>query len=115
MKEGTSVALPNDPANEARALVMLEQFGWIKLKPGYNPITVSEKDLIENVKKIKLVPLEAAQLPRSLDDSDFSFINGNFALASGLKLTEAIDLEKTPAKYLNLVAVKTADKDKNLL
>jgi D-methionine transport system substrate-binding protein len=115
VKAGTSVALPNDPANQARALVMLEQFGWIKLKPGYDPITVSEKDVLEYTKKIKLIPLEAAQLPRSLDDSDYSFINGNFALASGLKLTEAIGLEKTPPKYLNLVAVKTKDKNQTFV
>ena len=61
-----------------------------------------------NPKKIKLIPLEA-QLPRSLEDTDYSFVNGNFALASGLKLTEALALEKTTPTYQNLVAVRTAD------
>ncbi|RXZ83022.1 hypothetical protein EBB07_08545 [Paenibacillaceae bacterium] len=109
VKEGAKVALPNDPTNQARALVMLEQFGWITLKENYDPLTVSEKDVADNLKKIELLPIEAAQLPRSLDDTDYSFINGNFALASGLKLTEALALEETPETYVNLVAVRTAD------
>ncbi|WP_144633969.1 MetQ/NlpA family ABC transporter substrate-binding protein [Bordetella genomosp. 13] len=110
--EGVTVALPNDPTNQARALVVLQQLKWITLRDGYDPITVSEKDVARNPKKIKLVPLEAAQLPRSLDDTDFSFINGNFALASGLKLTSALALEDTTPTYQNLVAVRTADLDK---
>lgn len=112
VREGASVALPNDPTNQARALVVLEQLGWVKLREGYDPIRASEKDVAVNLKKIKLVPLEAAQLPRSLDDTDFSFINGNFALASGLKLTQALALEKTSPTYQNLVAIRTEDKDK---
>jgi D-methionine transport system substrate-binding protein len=111
VKEGATVALPNDPTNAARALVVLEQIGWIKLREGYDPIRASEKDVADNLKKIRLIPLEAAQLPRSLADTDLSFVNGNFALASGLKLTEALALEKTSATYQNLVAVRTADKD----
>jgi D-methionine transport system substrate-binding protein len=114
-KDGVSVSLPNDPTNEARALVMLNDLGWIKLKASIDPIRVSEKDIEKNNKNIKLIPLEAAQLPRSLDDSDFAFVNGNFALASGLKLTEALALEKTPDRYLNLVAIKTADKDQQFV
>ncbi|MFJ1299006.1 MetQ/NlpA family ABC transporter substrate-binding protein [Pseudomonadota bacterium AL_CKDN230030165-1A_HGKHYDSX7] len=110
--DGISVAVPNDPTNQARALVVLEELKWVKLKPGYDPLTASEKDVIENPKKIKIVPLEAAQLPRSLDDTDYSFVNGNFAIASGLKLTSALALEKTTPTYQNLVAVRTADKDK---
>jgi D-methionine transport system substrate-binding protein len=111
VKEGATVALPNDPTNAARALVVLEQIGWIKLREGYDPIRASEKDVALNIRKIKLIPLEAAQLPRSLDDTDYSFVNGNFALASGLKLTDALALEKTSPTYQNVVAVKTADKD----
>ncbi|MBC8057052.1 MAG: hypothetical protein H7Y61_10785 [Rhizobiales bacterium] len=111
VRDGSTVALPNDPTNAARALVVLEQIGWIKLREGYDPIRASEKDVAVNIKKIKLIPLEAAQLPRSLADTDFSFVNGNFALASGLKLTEALALEKTSPTYQNLVAVRTADKE----
>jgi D-methionine transport system substrate-binding protein len=110
--DGVSVAVPNDPTNQARALVVLQELGWVKLRDGYDPLQVSEKDVAVNVKKIKIIPLEAAQLPRSLDDTDYSFVNGNFALASGLKLTEALALEKTTPTYQNLVAVRTADRDK---
>ena len=111
VKEGAVVALPNDPTNAARALVVLQEIGWVKLREGTDPIRASEKDVAVNIKKIKLVPIEAAQLPRSLDDTDYSFVNGNFALASGLKLTEALALEKTGPTYQNVVAVRTADKD----
>ena len=112
VKEGATVALPNDPTNAARALVVLQELGWVKLRDGVDPIRASEKDVAVNLKKIKLVPLEAAQLPRSLADTDYSFINGNFALASGLKITEALALEKTGPTYQNVVAVRTEDKDK---
>ncbi len=112
VKEGATVALPNDPTNQARALVVLEQLGWIRLRPGIDPVRASERDVAQNVKKIRLVPLEAAQLPRSLQDTDYSFVNGNYALASGLKLRDALETEKISPNYVNLVAVRTADKDK---
>ena len=107
--------MPNDPTNQARALALLDKFGWIKLKSGFDPIRVSEKDVELNIRKIKLLPLEAAQLPRSLDDTDYSFVNGNFAIASGLKLTEALALEDTHDHYQNLVAVRAEDKDKQFV
>jgi len=112
VKEGTTVALPNDPTNQARALVLLDQLGWIKLKDKVDPLRASEKDIAANLKKIKLIPLEAAQLPRSLQDTDYSFVNGNYALASGLKLKDSLLREKISPNYVNLVAVRTADKDK---
>ena len=112
VRPGATVALPNDPTNQARALVMLDQMGWVKLKPGIDPIKASEKDIAQNLRQIKLLPLEAAQLPRSLQDADFAFVNGNFALASGLKLRDALRTEKISPSYANLVAVRTADKDK---
>ena len=112
VKEGNSVGVPNDPSNEARALVLLDQLGWIKLRANFDPVRASEKDIVGNPKKIKIVPLEAAQLPRSLGDTDYSFINGNYAQAAGIKLTEALVAEKISANYINLVAVRSADKDK---
>lgn len=112
VKEGTTVGLPNDPTNQARALVLLDQLGWIKLRATFDPVRASEKDIAVNTKKIRLLPLEAAQLPRSLGDTDYSFINGNYALASGLKLTDALVAEKISPNYINLVAIRAADKDK---
>lgn len=110
-KDGDRFTLPNDPSNLARALVLLEQNQLITLKPGIDAIRASEKDIAENPRHLKFVPLEAAQLPRSLDDTDYAIINGNFAISSGLKLNEAVALEKTPDHYLNVVAVRRADKD----
>ena len=83
----------------------------MKLKPGVNPARVSELDLAENKHKLKFLPLDAAQLPRVLEDADFVVVNGNFAISSGLKLSEAVVLEKTPDLYLNVVAVKTGNEN----
>jgi D-methionine transport system substrate-binding protein len=112
LKEGATVSLPNDVTNQARAIILLQQLGWVTLKPGVDPVKSSERDIAGNPHKIRLVPLEAAQLPRSLDDVDYAFVNGNFALAAGLKLPDALLLEKIPPYYLNLVAVRTADLNK---
>jgi D-methionine transport system substrate-binding protein len=111
-RAGTTVALPNDPTNQARALVMLEQLGWIKLKPNTDPVKASERDIAANPRGVKLLPLEAAQLPRALQDADYAFVNGNYALASGLKLTDALRTESISRNYVNLVAVRTADRGK---
>ncbi|SEJ56902.1 MULTISPECIES: MetQ/NlpA family ABC transporter substrate-binding protein [unclassified Variovorax] len=111
VKEGDRVTLPNDPSNLARALVLLEQNKLITLKPGIDALRSTERDVAENPKKLKFIPLEAAQLPRSLGDTEYAIVNGNFAISSGLKLTEAVVLEKTPEYYLNVVAVKNADKN----
>lgn len=110
-KDGDRFTVPNDPSNLARALVLLQQYKLITLKPGIDPIRATEKDVAENPHQFKFIPLEAAQLPRSLGDTEYAIINGNFAISSGLKLTEAVALEKVPDYYLNVVAVKRADKD----
>lgn len=110
VKEGSSVSAPNDPSNFARALVMLNELGWITLKEGVNPLTASKNDIAQNLKNIKIVELEAAQLPRSRADVDFAIVNGNYAMSSGMKLTETLFQEPSFA-YVNWSAVKTADKD----
>lgn len=110
VKDGSSLAAPNDPSNFARALVMLNELGWIKLKDNINPLTASKADIAENTKNIKLVELEAAQLPRSRSDVDFAVVNGNYATSSGMKLTDALFQEPSFA-YVNWSAVRTTDKD----
>lgn len=111
VEDGATIATSNEPVNQARALAMLEQLGWVKLKKGTDTTKASEKDISEYIKKVVIQPIEPAQIPRALDSVDYSFINGNFAISSGLKITEAIVLEETPDYYLNLVAVRGDDKD----
>lgn len=110
VKDGSTISAPNDPSNFARALVMMNEQGWIKLKDGINPLTASTQDIAENPKKLKIVELEAAQLPRSRGDVDFAIVNGNYAMSSGMKLTEALYQEPSYA-YVNWGVVRTADKD----
>lgn len=109
VKEGSTVAIPNDPTNLARALLILQDVGLIKFDESANPLTVSEKDITENPKNLVFQPIEAAQLPRSLESTDLAAINGNFALAAGLSLQDALQLENIPDDYRNRVVVNTKD------
>lgn len=108
---GATVTLPADPVNAARALNILAGLGWVQLRPGVNPSSVSERDVLANPKQLKLVPLDAAQAPRSLADADLAAVQGNFAIASGLKLTEALKLEDMTQPYVNVVAVKRSQQN----
>ncbi|MFL9923091.1 MetQ/NlpA family ABC transporter substrate-binding protein [Herbaspirillum lusitanum] len=112
VRPGTTVALPNDVTNQARALGILQQIGWIKLNPDASPTRTSERDIVANIKNIKLIPLEAAQMPRALDDVDFAFVNGAFAIAAGLKLKQAVYLASVPDSFLMVLAVRSADLNK---
>jgi len=113
--EGATAAVPNDPTNIARGLQTLEATGLITIKAEADPIKISEKDIAENKKNLKITPVEAAQLPRALDGQDISLIPGNFALAAKMDLTSALILEQMPEHYINLVAIKTADQDKQFV
>ncbi|WP_230658031.1 MetQ/NlpA family ABC transporter substrate-binding protein [Psychrobacter sp. I-STPA10] len=109
--KGMSVSAPNDPSNFARALVMMNELGWITLKDDIDPLKASKSDIADNSKyDINIVELEAAQLPRARDEVDFAIINGNYATDAGIKLIEALFQEPSFA-YVNWSAVKTADKD----
>jgi D-methionine transport system substrate-binding protein len=113
LKDGAVVAVPNDPTNEKRALKLLEQAGLIKVKDGE---TVSALDITENKKNLVIKELEAAQLPRSLEDVDAACINANFAMEVGLKPNkDSIYLEPTDSPYSNVIAVRSEDKDKNFV
>lgn len=109
--EGATVTVPSDPVNTARALRILEAAGWLTIKPGVDAAGVSERDLASNPKKLRIVPLDAAQAPRSLDDADLAAIQGNFAVAYGLKLTESLKLEVMTLPYVNVVAVKRSQQN----
>lgn len=115
LPQGAKVAVPNDPSNENRALLLLQAQGVIKLRAGAGASgsNATPLDITENPKKVKLVELDAAQLPRSLADVDAAAINTNYALAAGLQPTkDAIALEDVHSPYANLIAVRTQDKDK---
>jgi D-methionine transport system substrate-binding protein len=110
VRAGATVAVPNDPVNLERALKILQRIGWIKLRPSSNPVDVTERDVIANPAGIKIVPLENAQAPRALDDVDFAAIQGNFAIFSGYKLTDALALEQMTPPYINQLVVRAANK-----
>ncbi|MCQ9181385.1 MetQ/NlpA family ABC transporter substrate-binding protein [Streptomyces sp. IBSBF 2953] len=112
LKQGATIALPNDTTNEARALKLLEANGLLRLKSGAG-YDATPKDVASNPKGLKFKELEAAQLPRSLGDVDAAVINGNYALEA--KLSPAKDaLVAESAKdnpYANFLAVKKGDED----
>jgi D-methionine transport system substrate-binding protein len=108
---GDTVSVPNDVLNLARTLRFLEQVGIITLKNNTDLTKVSEKDIVTNPKKLKFTPVEAAQLPRTLSSTSIAVINGNYAISSGLKLSDAIAKEKLTEEYKNVIAVRTDDKD----
>jgi D-methionine transport system substrate-binding protein len=109
---GATIAFPNDPTNGGRALLLLQDKGIIKLKPGvgFKP-TVA--DITENAKKLKFVEIDAAQAPRVLDDVDAAIINTNYASQAGLNpVKDAILREDPKGPYVNVIAVRAEDKDK---
>ncbi|MDO5483820.1 MAG: MetQ/NlpA family ABC transporter substrate-binding protein [Desulfovibrionaceae bacterium] len=112
LKNGALVAVPNDATNEGRALLLLEAEGFIKLdkKAG---LTATRRDILENPKKLKIEEIEAAQLVRALPDVDVAIINGNYAILGGLKVADALAVEKADSvaasTYANILAVRQGD------
>ena len=111
LKDGAAVGIPNDPSNGGRALLLLQAQGLIRLKDGVG-LLPTVLDLIENPKRLKLHELDAAQLPRSLDDLDAAVINTNYAVAAGLTPgRDTIALESAVDNpYSNLIVVREADR-----
>ncbi|GAB2961707.1 MetQ/NlpA family ABC transporter substrate-binding protein [Nonomuraea fastidiosa] len=117
LPSGATVALPNDATNLGRALKLLADNGLITLKDGVGT-AATERDVAQNPKNLQFKPLEAAQLPRSLEDVDAAVINGNYAIEAGLKpASEALVLEKTEGNpYVNgLVVPSGHEKDANIV
>ncbi|MDX1084780.1 MetQ/NlpA family lipoprotein [Sinorhizobium medicae] len=111
LEDGATVAIPNDPTNGGRALLVLASKGLIKVNADVG-LKVTPADVTENPKNIQFAELDAAQLPRSLADVDAAVINTNYALEADLHPKEdaiAIESEKSP--YANVIAVRAADKD----
>jgi len=111
LRNGASFGIPNDPTNGGRVLLLLQSLGLITLKDGAG-LKATPLDIVGNPKKIRFVELDAAQLPRSLNDLDVSAINTNFAMSAGLNPKEdAIAMEAANSPYANLLVTRTADKD----
>lgn len=109
LKKGDTIAVPSDPTNGARALRLLEKHGLFKFKDGE---FITARDVTENPKGLKLIELEAAQLPRTLVDVAASVINTNFASEAGLVPSrDAIVIEDKDSPYANVIAVREEDKD----
>ena len=116
LAEGDTIAVPNDTTNEARALLLLEANGIIKLKDGAG-LTATVKDIAENPKNVKIQELEAAQVPRVKDEVAFVVLNGNYALQAGFSVSkDSIAYEKSDSEaaktYLNVIAVKKDNENK---
>lgn len=112
LKEGDLIGLPNDPTNGARALILFEQAGLIKLKEGVG-VKATVRDIVENPKKLEFKEMDAAFLTKALDDLTAAVINSNFAIESGLVPTkDAIYMEPKDSPWVNIIAVRAADKDK---
>jgi D-methionine transport system substrate-binding protein len=111
VKEGSTVTLPNDPTNAARALNTLRDAGLITIAKDADPLTVSEKDVDENKKNLKFQPIEAGQLPRSVESADLAAVPGNFALAAKMNLLDALTLEDMSDSYRNVVAISAKNND----
>ena len=108
LKDGASIAVPNDPSNEARALKLLAGKGIIKIKDGE---LVTPKDITENPKNLKFTELEAAAVPRAIDDVDAAVINGNYAIEAKFSPTkDALVIEDKNSEaakpYANILVVK---------
>lgn len=112
--DGAKIAVPSDATNEARALLLLQDQGVIKLKDGVG-LEATANDIEENPHNIQLVEVEAAAVPRSLEDCDFAVINGNYALSAGLDTGATLASESADSEaaqtYANIVAVRKGDEN----
>lgn len=113
LQPGSQIAVPNDPTNLGRSLLLLQQVGLIKLKDGVGLLPTS-LDIVENPKNLKIVELEAPQLPRSTDDAQIALAVINTTYASQIGLTPAKDgifVEGKESPYVNLIVAREDNKD----
>ena len=115
IEEGDTIAVPNDTTNEARALLLLQDNGIIKLKDGVG-LEATKNDIEENPHKVEIVELEAAQIPRVVQDMSYVVLNGNYALQADYSVAkDSLAYEKSDSEaaktYVNLIAVKEGNED----
>lgn len=118
LADKAKVAVPNDVTNEARALLLLEAQGLIKLKEGAG-LNATKNDIEENTKNLEIIEIEAAQIPRSINDVDIAVINGNYAIEAGMKVSDALAVESSDSvaatTYGNVVAVREGDENNDAI
>lgn len=111
LKNGSSIAIPNDSVNGGRALLLLQAKGLITLDKNAG-LLATEKDIVTNRKNLKFKALEAAQLPRVLGDLDAAIINGNFAIEAGLNpVSDALVIEGAESPYVNILTIRKGEKE----
>jgi len=111
LSPGDKIAIPNDPSNEARALLLLQKAGLITLKP-HVTIDATTQDIASNPKDFKIITLDAAQTPRALPDVALVAINTNYATPAGLSPSkDALFEEGTDSPYMNLIVARAADRN----
>lgn len=112
--DGATIAVPNDTTNEARALLLLQENGFIKLKDGVG-IKATVMDIEDNPHNLEFVEMDAAQIPRAIKDTDLAIVNGNYALDAGLNLDDALLIESsdstTAQTYANVIAVRAGEEN----
>ena len=112
--DGATIAVPNDTTNEARALLLLQENGFIKLKDGVD-IKATVRDIEDNPHNLEFVEMDAAQIPRAIKDTDLAIVNGNYALDAGLNLDDALLIESsdstTAQTYANVIAVRAGEEN----
>ncbi len=114
-KSTITIAVPNDTTNEARALLLLQSNGYIKLKDGAD-IKATVNDIVENPYNIDFKEVEAAQLPNTLQDVDYAVINANYAIDAGLNpVKDALAIESSASSYVNVLAVKEGNENTDLI
>ena len=114
-KSGITIAIPNDTTNEARALLLLEDLGYIKLRAGAG-ITATPLDIEENPYNIEFKEVEAAQLPNVLKDVDYAVINSNYAIEAKLNpAKDALGIEGSSSAYGNILAVKQGNENSDII
>ncbi|XID91788.1 MetQ/NlpA family ABC transporter substrate-binding protein [Paenibacillaceae bacterium WGS1546] len=111
IEEGATIGIPNNPSNEYRALVLLEQQGLIKLKEGITTYEATPRDIVDNPKNLKFVEADSATLPRSLPDLDGAVINTNLVLEAKIDPNSALFREDANSPYANVIVVRAGDEN----
>lgn len=111
LKDGATIAIPNDPTNEGRALLLLQKESLIQLDSTKN-LKATPLNIVKNPKQLKFIEVDAAMLPRTLEDVDAAAINTNYALSGGLNPQQALALENQDSPYVNIIAIRTGEENR---